>query len=376
MKVANDISPSLPFMKRLLIVAPYPFGKAPSQRFRFEQYLLHLRKQGIETKVASFWSKNHWPAIYQKGGFLFKVYATVLGFIRRFFLLFTLGRYHKVLIHREATPLGQPWWEWAAARIWKKTLIYDFDDAVWLPNSSAANEKLVGKLKTHGKTAKIIGWSKGVMAGNAFLAAYAAQFCDHVRMVPTTIDTALHHNRVKEHKADTVPVIGWTGSHSTLKQVTPLFPLLEALHKELAFHFLLISDEAPEAMPGFVRFRKWNKAREIDDLLEMDFGIMPLFNTDWERGKCGFKALQYMALGMPAVVSAVGVNSDIVEEGINGYICEPLPLGMAEANWRAALSALLRDHSLRLRMGTSARNRIVERYSVEAWKEVYVEMLG
>jgi glycosyltransferase involved in cell wall biosynthesis len=363
-------------MKRLLVVAPYPFGKAPSQRFRFEQYILHLSQHGIETKVASFWSKRHWPAIYNTGGLALKIYATLEGFFRRFLLLFTLGRYYKVLIHREATPLGPPWWEWAAARVWKKTLIYDFDDAVWLPNNSQANEKLVKRLKTHSKTATIIKWCTGVMAGNAFLASYAAQYCQKVHVVPTTIDTQNHHNRVKKHKPGGIPVMGWTGSHSTLKQLTPLFPLLEDLHKQHPFHFLLISDEAPATVPRFVRFRKWNKAQEIDELLEMDFGIMPLYNTDWERGKCGFKALQYMALGMPAVVAAVGVNTSIVDEGINGYLCEPLPLGMAEAKWRMALTALLNDIELRSKMGTAARIKIEKNFSVEAYKSIYLKVLG
>ncbi len=362
-------------MKRLLIVAPYPFGKAPSQRFRFEQYILHLRKAGIEVKVASFWRNSHWPAIYRKGALTLKIYATLEGFLRRFFLLFTLGRYHKVLIHREATPLGPAWWEWAAARIWRKALVYDFDDAVWLPNNSAANEKLVGRFKTHGKTSRIIGRCEAVMAGNAFLAAYAGQFCQKVYTVPTTIDTELLHNSIKQHKSGRTPVIGWTGSHSTLKQLVPLFPLLEKLQRELSFHFLLISDEAPQPLPDFVRFRKWNKAREIDDLMEMDFGIMPLFNTDWERGKCGFKALQYMALGMPAVVSAVGVNEEIVLDGTTGYICPPLPLA-DDSSWVAALRTLLHDHTLRAKMGAEARQRIVSHYSVEAWKEKYVEVLG
>lgn len=362
-------------MNRLLIVAPYPLGKAPSQRFRFEQYIGHLEAAGTKLAIASFWAEGHWPAIYQSGSLLLKVYATISGFLRRFALLFSLGEYDKILIHREATPVGPAWWEWAAAKIFGKTLIYDFDDAVWLPNSSAANKKLVGKFKAHSKTAKIIGWSKAVMAGNEFLASYAAQHCSKVVVVPTSIDTELHHNRVKTHSAKELPVIGWTGTHSTIKQLEPIFPLLEEIHATLPFQFLLISDVAPENLPDFVTFRKWQKDTEIDDLMKIDIGIMPLFDTDWERGKCGFKALQYMALGIPAVVSGVGVNTDIVDDGMNGFICEPLPLDGAD-KWRAALTTLVNDPEKRKVMGAAARELILEGYSVEALKGKYGEVLG
>lgn len=362
-------------MKRLLIVAPYPYGKAPSQRFRFEQYLDFLRGQGLACKVASFWSKRHWPDIYHRGNLPLKIYATLEGFVRRFFLLFTLHRYHKVLIHREATPLGPPWWEWAAAKIWQKQLIYDYDDAVWLPNSSAANEKYVGRFKAHSKTSKIIGWSSAVMAGNEFLASYARQHCKEVHVIPTSIDTDRHHCRIKQHSAHREPVIGWTGSHSTLRQLTPIFPLLIELQAKKAFRFVLISDEAPPDMPPFVSFVKWNKEREIEDLVQLDVGIMPLYDTDWERGKCGFKALQYMALGIPAVGSDVGVNPTIIDHATNGYLCEKMPLEEHRC-WMSSLLSLISNAELRTEMGRSARQKIERDYSVKSLRQRYLDILG
>lgn len=361
-------------MKKLLIVAPYPYGKAPSQRFRFEQYLAHLRASGVQSEVSSFWADRHWPAIYQKGDLVLKVYATLEGFFRRFLLLFTLFKYDVILIHREATPIGPAWWEWAASRIWRKPLVFDFDDAVWLPNNSTANEKLVGRFKAHHKTRTILKLSKSAFAGNEFLAAFARQFCADVSIVPTTIDTLNHHNITKVHQPTPRPVIGWTGSHSTLRQLVPLFTLLESLHKKLDFSLLIISDFPPDNMPTFATFLPWNKANEIEDLLKMDIGIMPLYDSDWERGKCGFKALQYMALGIPAVVSAVGVNSEIVDEGMNGFICEVLPIDDAAPRWSKALTSLLSDHQARTGMGAAARVKIIGQYSIEAWKAKYVEV--
>ena len=183
----------------------------------------------------------------------------------------------------------------------------------------------------------------------------------------------------KTDKSKIYPVsLGWTGTHSTLKQLEPLFPLLEKVHKQHPFRFLLIADIPPEVMPDFVEFRKWNKETEIADLLEMDIGIMPLYDTDWERGKCGFKALQYMALEIPAVVSGVGVNTEIVEDGVNGFICE----GMSDTNlsiypkWESDLLKLLVNKELRTELGKAGRKRIVNNYSVQAFKKDYLETIS
>lgn len=361
-------------MKRVLIVAPYPFGKAPSQRFRFEQFLDAFEAAGIRTEFVAFWAERHWPAIYSRGGLFFKIGATLSGFLRRFFLLFRTSHFDAVFIHREATPVGPPWWERAVAKIWRKPIIYDFDDAVWLPNNSAANEKIAGRFKAHGKTARIIGMSRTVTAGNDFLAEYARSFCSDVCVIPTTVDTEKRHNRIKKHGNKAVPVIGWTGSHSTVRQLVPIFPLLEEIHKTQPFEFLLISDIAPQNAPDFVTFCKWRKETEIEDLLKIDIGIMPLFDTDWERGKCGFKAVQYSALGIPSVVSDVGVNRKIVRDGATGFLCESLPFQSAEC-WKKALTRLLRDRQLRADTGAAARKHAEDHYSVRAVKAAYTTAL-
>lgn len=371
---------------KFLIVCPYPFGKAANQRFRFEQYLPYLRENDLDITISAFWNDKQWPAIYGEMSIGYRVLITGIAFIKRFFLLFSLPKYSTVFIHREATPIGPAWWEWCAAKIFRKRLIYDFDDAIWLPNSSKANAKIVGKLKNHEKTEKIISWSETVFAGNAFLAKYAGQFCDDVRIVPTTIDMKYHsreshESRVTSRERDTVNdesivTIGWTGTHSTLKQLIPLFPLLEKVHSQVPFRFILIADQAPVKIPNFVQFRKWKKETEIADLLEINIGIMPLYDTDWERGKCGFKALQYMALGIPAIVSGVGVNMEIVDNDLNGYICEPvtdLPNNLYSA-WENSLIALLKNEVLRKDIGINGLKRVSERFSMEIVKNQYLNI--
>jgi glycosyltransferase involved in cell wall biosynthesis len=409
---------------KILIVCPYPFGKAPSQRFRFEQYLEYL---DAEFEIASFWKEDEWPGIYRDSGLIAKIFQTARAFFRRFILAFTLSKYQKVFIHREATPIGPPWFEWLLAKVFRIPFVFDFDDAIWLPNSSEANAKMVQRFKNHGKTAKICGWAKTVTVGNDFLANYASQFATDVRIIPTTIDTENHHNPAlllessrkdsptekdphnrppsshrpspntqypvterrfpsgAEGSRGTIPntqypipntkqpTIGWTGSHSTLKQLTPLFPILEEIHKEEPFRFLLIADQPPAEMPRFVEFREWNKDNEIKDLSEMDIGIMPLYDSEWEKGKCGFKALQYMALEIPAVVSPVGVNAEIVQDQLQGYHAENMPPDASKI-WRDRLLTLLRDPALRQKMGKAGRKRVEDNYSVNSQKEAYREV--
>jgi len=399
--------------KFVLFICPYPKSKAASQRFRFEQYLGLL---SLEYEQHSFWSDREWPRIYEKGSTKLQAYlpvgkilSTMRAFIRRMGLLFKIGRFDKVFIHREATPIGLPWFEWMVAKVFRKPIIYDFDDAIWLPNSSKANERLVGKIKNHGKTAKICKWAKTVIVGNEFLAEYAREFCEDVRVIPTTVDTEGYHNpdlckekelittsikytsesegynvqgtRYKESddqayglrpEACSLLTIGWTGTHSTLKQLVPLFPTLEEVYKKHPFRFLLIADQAPDEIPEFVEFRKWNKKSEITDLMEIDIGLMPLFDTDWERGKCGFKAIQYSALEIPALVSIVGVNRCIVKDGLSGYV-----LGKMESNrkiyqdWKVATLQLLENKALRRKMGAVGREWIHKKYSVNSNKEKY-----
>jgi glycosyltransferase involved in cell wall biosynthesis len=139
-----------------------------------------------------------------------------------------------------------------------------------------------------------------------------------------------------------------------------LLPVLRELEKEYAFTFLVISDQPPGFTLPSLRYLPWNKATEREDLLRMNIGIMPLTDDPWAQGKCGFKALQYMALGIPAVASPVGVNCDIIRDGVDGYLCR------TDAEWKNALAQLLSKDALRTRLGHAARQRIEDSYSVQA----------
>lgn len=342
---------------RVLFLVPYPKSKAPSQRFRFEQYFAAMQEAGIEYEVQSFIDDATWEILYKPGRHLEKAFGILRGFIRRAVILDRAGRYDYIFVHREASPLGPPVFEWLLARFLGKKLIFDFDDAIWLPNTSEAN-KIVAAFKWHTKTADICRWSYKVSAGNAYLADYARQHgAKQVVVNPTTIDMVHLHNSMQE-QAVPRPAIGWTGSHSTLPYLQPLVPVLQRLEAQHDFDFIIIADKDPQLSLKSARFVPWQKATERDDLLRFHIGVMPLVDDQWSRGKCGFKALQYMSLGIPAVVSPVGVNTTIVDHGVNGMVAD------SEEEWFTALDTLLKEEALRVKMGAAAAEKIKGNYSV------------
>ena len=171
---------------KVLFIIPYPWGETPSQRFRFEQYFDVLKREGYILRIASFLSPGVWKIFYKKGHFWSKSRGIVKGFFNRILLLLAVPQFDRVFIHREVTPVGPPIFEWIIAKIFRKKIIYDFDNAIWLPNTSKEN-KIVSKFKWHQKTGWICRWSHRVSCGNDFLANYAKRYNQKVVLNPTTI---------------------------------------------------------------------------------------------------------------------------------------------------------------------------------------------
>ncbi|GAB3832165.1 glycosyltransferase family 4 protein [Hymenobacter jeollabukensis] len=343
---------------RILFIIPYPPGKAPSQRFRFEQYLPLLAEHGHQYQLAPFLDDATWAILYKPGLAAKKALGILAGFLRRLLLVLTaVGKYDFVFIHREAAPIGPPVFEWMIAKLLRKPIIYDFDDAIWIPNTSEAN-KIVAGVKWHHKVDSICRWAYKVSCGNSYLRNYAAQFNPRAVVNPTTIDTEHLHNQVRDQAVPGPLVIGWTGTHSTLKYIEQVVPVLAELEQRYDFEFRVISNQPPELPLRSLRYQPWRKDTEIADLLQFHVGLMPLEDDPWAKGKCAFKALQYMALGEPALVSPVGMNTEVVEDGVNGYVCA------TPEEWRTALERLLQNPGLRQTLGKAARATVVDRYSV------------
>lgn len=344
-------------MTSVLFLLPYPLHRAPSQRFRVEAYFDLLKQNNITFDCHVFWDEEAWEILYSGGTSWKKAKAVMKSYVRRFFkLMFALNRYDFVFVHREAAPIGPPLFEWII-RLMRKKIIFDFDDAIWIPNISGTN-RLAAGFKCFWKTRYICDWAYKVSAGNDYLADWSRRYNSRVVINPTCVDMQIRFNRTKE-TVGPKPVVGWTGSHSTLKYLDVVFPVLQKLEKEYNFEFLVICNEPPAFSLKSLRFIKWNEATEIDDLLRIDIGVMPLIPDAWSEGKCGFKLIQYLSLGIPAVASPVGVNQLIVEEGTNGYLCK------TEEEWYKAIKLLLGDVALRQFMGRNGRQKMEKEYSVQ-----------
>ncbi|MGJ3235040.1 glycosyltransferase [Marivirga sp.] len=350
---------------KILFVCPYPFDEAPSQRFRFEQYLNILEKEGYSFQLAPFLNLKAWKILYKSGNSAKKIGWLVISFIKRFILLFQLSAYEFIFIHREATPLGPPFFEWTIRFIWRKKIIYDFDDAIWLEDP---NEKgsLKARIKWKTKVKNICKWSYKVSCGNEYLAEFAMKYNQSVVVNPTTIDTD-YHKEIKISKSEK-NVIGWTGTHSTLPYLKILLPVLDELTNEYEFELLVISNQKPDFDVPYMRFIPWSKSSEIDDLNKMDIGIMPLSDDIWSKGKCGFKLLQYVAIKKPIVASPVGVNKKLLLESGAGYSANN------DKEWEDKLIKLLEDHDLRIKLGEKGQDYIKNHYSVISNKKNFLSL--
>jgi glycosyltransferase involved in cell wall biosynthesis len=207
-----------------------------------------------------------------------------------------------------------------------------------------------------------------VFVGNQYLADYALQYNDNVKIVPTTIDTE-EYKRDENVKRNGIICIGWTGSITTIKHFEYAAPILRMLKEKYGEKITIkVIGDRNYAHKGLgIKGMPWNKENEIKELSSFDIGIMPLPNDQWSKGKCGLKGLQYMALEIPAIMSPVGVNSDIIQDGVNGFLADK------EEEWVSKISRLIEDKDLRERMGKEARKTVLQKYSREAQKDNYLK---
>lgn len=352
-------------MKKILCIVPHRPARSPGQRFRIEQYLPFLREKGYEIKYSYIVSEKDDKIFYSKGKYVYKLWIILKSFFKRFRDVFLAFKYDIIFIYREANFLGTTFFE-KLFKLSGAKIIFDFDDAIWINDVSDGNQNLKW-LKRPSKTADIIQLSDLVFAGNNYLAEYARNYNQNIKVVPTTIDTSYHNGIIKDYEKESI-CIGWTGSLTTIKHFETAIPFLKEIKKAFGekVYFKIIVDIDYEVPELELKSTKWKIENEISDLAEIDIGIMPLPNDEWSKGKCGFKGLQYMSLGIPTIMSPVGVNTEIITDGKNGFLAE------TPDEWIEKLSQLILSSELRKELGTSGKQTIQDRYSVKSQKDIYV----
>lgn len=351
---------------RLLVLARYPLDRTPSQRFRFEQYLPIFEQEGWTVDVRPLMSPAAYEWFHRPGRTAAKALILLRALVRRLADVAAAPRYDTILIVRELFPAGPPFLE-PILRRRARRLVFDFDDAIWLPNVSPGNP-MARWLKRPGKTGTVISLCDLVIAGNRYLADYALSHNRHVVTIPTTVDTDRY---VPAARAGDGPVvIGWSGSPTTRSYLDPIAGVLRRVQRDRDVRVMTIG--APDWRPDGVRIEAhpWRSETEVDLLRRFDIGLMPLTDDPWSLGKCGLKALLYMAFETPPIVSPVGVNTEIVRHEENGLHAS------TDGEWYEAMIRLCDDRALRRRLGESARRTVEERYSTRANAKAWLAALS
>ncbi len=343
---------------RVLALSPFP-EEGAGCRFRVAQYVPYLREAGFDVTISSFYSPKFFRLVYKPGNYIRKALAFLPLAVRRLLELNDLDNYDLVFLYREAIPLGPPLIERAIVRK-GKPIVLDFDDAIFMSNVSEAN-RAIAFLKNPGRVAEVIGESTRVVVGNEFLASYARRYSDQVTVIPTAVDT----NRFVPRAAAPVEpgrelVVGWIGSPTTFPYLRDLASVLAQVAGQHRFRLKVSGAGRSVRFPGVtVDEVPWSLADEVSLFNTCDIGVYPLTDDDWSRGKCGFKAIQCMACGVPVVAAAVGVNREIITDGVDSF------LASTPQEWIDKLGRLLSDPELRTRMAAAGRRTIEERYSLK-----------
>jgi glycosyltransferase involved in cell wall biosynthesis len=272
---------------------------------------------------------------------------------------------HDVVVLQKKTSLHGP--ELSLMRWANPNLVFDFDDAVMFHELEHGKPL---RAKSLAKFLRTVRACRAVVAGNQFLAGFARPICPEVHVLPTPIDTDRYMPKDRTRPGDGVTV-GWLGTPGGLPHVAALGEAFRAVAAKVEGFRLKIVSSGFIDLPGVeVVKKRYRVEDEIADLQSFDIGIMPLQDTLWTRGKCGFKILQYMGVGIPAVASPVGINADLVRHGETGFLATD-----AEA-WRDALLTLATDPVLRASLGAAGRARVLTRYNQSAYTLAYRDIVG
>jgi glycosyltransferase involved in cell wall biosynthesis len=357
--------------KRILFIVHHRRDRSPGQRFRFEQYLEFLEENGFECVLSPLLNAEEDRIFYSNGNILRKAIIVIKGFVKRLKDYFRGDEFDIIFIFREAFFTGSTFFEKLFKRS-KAKLVFDFDDAIWIENVSEAN-KAFSFLKNASKTGEIISICDMVFAGNSYLKSYAEQFNSHVVIVPTTIDTTVYAPARESSRMGSDKIcIGWSGSITTIQHFEYAIPFLKKIKDKYKDQIVIkvIGDGSYINEELQIAGLPWIKSDEIRELSSFDIGIMPLPDDEWAKGKCGLKGLQYMALGIPTIMSPIGVNKDIIQDGENGF------LATTEEVWVDKIERLINNQQLRIEMGRKGRETVEAHYSVKACKGIYLSQFS
>ena len=273
-------------MPKILFIAAHRPNRSPSQRYRFEQYFGFLRENGFECELSYILNERDDNVFYSPGHLVNKFLITLKSALKRWKDVRRANGYDIIFVQREAFMTFSTFFEWRFSRSRAK-LVFDFDDSIWLLDTSEANQ-IWQWMKSAKKTGRIISVSDMVFAGNNYLADYARQFNANTKIVPTTIDTSIF-KRKTEYIDNPRICIGWSGSHTTIKHFEAALPFLKTIKQKYGnkVYFKVMGDPDYSHEELQIQGIPWTSESEVEVLSSFDIGIMPLPDDQWVKGKCG-----------------------------------------------------------------------------------------
>ena len=315
-------------MKVLFLIQGYHVA---ASRYRVLQYIPYLKSEGVDATVSLY------PRTLKQNIQFFK----------------DLRKYDIVFLQRKR--FHQP--RLGLLRKRARRIIYDFDDAIMYRNSKAKDPFSQTRRR---RFVQMIQASDFIIAGNEFLKKEVVSLNTNVEVIPTSIDEDRYHLKDYENKKERV-TLGWIGDHGSIHYLEKMGPIFEKIGTRYPqCELKIVSDIFFDCEKMEVVKKQWRPEEEVSDLQSFDIGLMPLLDDPWSWGKCGLKIIQYQGVGVPVVCMAVGINRDLVEDGVNGF------WATTQEEWEEKLSVLIENNALRERMGREGRRRVLERFTIQA----------
>ena len=347
---------------RILGLCSYPIESAAT-RYRLAQFVGPLAEKGIKLEISPFLNREKFALLYQKNPLPQKATAVIGPFLHRLSEFMRLRHFDLIFVQREAMFFGPAFFEWIFQKIGNLPLVLDLDDATYVSYTSPTYGRFGSFFKFFSKTDNLIQRADAVICGNRYIAKYVEEKGTKTTIIPTVVDT---DKFFPVKKNNPLPVIGWIGTHSTFPLLQSIFPVLQKLTEKYDFILKIVGSGIKKVHLEGVQIEnlQWNLEREISDFQSLDIGLYPVTvsgsaSEEWILGKSGFKAIQYLAVGVPFVVTPVGVCAEIGKANISHFNAE------SYEDWYNSLDTLLADKKLRKEMGESGRNFALQNFTVE-----------
>lgn len=338
-----------------------------SSRVRTYQYIPYLKKANIDITISPLFSNKYLEHLYKTG--TKKLSIVVSSYFKRLLNLVKVKKYDILWIEKELFPMLPAWMERLIAKL-RIPYIVDYDDAIF--HNYDLNRNLLVRMLLRNKIDVVMRNASVVVVGNDYLAERAKKAgAQRIEYLPSVVDINRYKvkNWLKKTNNNKIFKIGWIGTPMTSRYLWHIYEPLKKFSRNKNIRLILVGANKIN-LPGIpVEIRDWNEEKESENIQEFDVGIMPLPDEPWERGKCGFKLIQYMACGVPVIGSPVGINQKIIIDGVNGF------KATTDDEWVECLEKLYNSIELRKKMGLNGRKIVEENFSVQVTAPKLIKIL-